>query len=140
MENPKQNPATYYDVYWVESAGMPRNHVAIFVETHEIGPATGYNFQVSGNIQQGMYHNHRHGKKPEEDEASAFVSKRFLGRVSRATYDGGKFRQVCDQIEPPPKQFEGPRRSFLGKKLVRCSEWAEDAVKKLTSEGILSAA
>lgn len=138
MADSKRDQATHYDVYWVESAGMPRNHVAIFVETHELGPGTGHCFQVSGNIQQGMYHNHRFGKKPEEDEQSAFISKRFLGKVSRADYANGKFQQVCDQIEPPPKQFEGPKRLFAGKKLIRCGEWAEDAVEKLRSEGILS--
>lgn len=138
MANSKPDQAPCYDVFWVESAGMPINHVAIFVETHELGPGTGHSFQVSGNIQQGMYHNHRLGKKPEEDEQSAFISKRFLGRVSRAVYDNGNFRQVCDLVEAPPKQFEGPKRLFPGQKLIRCGEWAEDAVKKLRSEGILT--
>jgi hypothetical protein len=40
-----------YLVYLVTSAGLPRDHVAIFVEAHELGRGTGY--QVSGNIQQG---------------------------------------------------------------------------------------
>ncbi|KIW16226.1 hypothetical protein PV08_06277 [Exophiala spinifera] len=139
MANSKPDQAPFYDVYWVESAGMPRNHVAIFVETHELGPGTGHNFQVSGTIQLGMYHNHRPGKKPEEDEQSAFVSKRLLGRVPRAVYDDGTFRQVCDRVEPPPKQFEGAKRLFPGRRLIRCGEWAEDAVGQLKSEGILLA-
>jgi hypothetical protein len=117
---------------------MPRNHVAIFVETHELGPNTGHNFQVSGNIQQGMFLNHRSGKKPEEDGQSPFFSKTFLGKVSREVYNNGTFRQVCDQVEAPPKQFEGPKRLFPKQKLRRCGEWAEDAVKKLKSEGILN--
>lgn len=138
MENSKPDQGPCYDVFWVESAGMPRNHVAIFVETHELGSGTGHNFQVSGNIQRGMYHNHRPGKKPEEDEQSAFISKRLLGRVSRADYDNGNFRQVCDLVEAPPKQFEGPKRLFPGQKLRRCVEWAEDTINKLRSEGILA--
>ncbi|OAP54430.1 hypothetical protein AYL99_11531 [Fonsecaea erecta] len=137
MADSKSDQSTTYNVFWVESAGMPLNHVAIFVETHELGPGSGHNFQVSGSIQLGMFHNHRPGKRPEEDEQSAFVSKRLLGTVSRAVYDDGTFRRVCDQVEPPPKQFNGPKKMFPGKKLVRCVEWAEDAIKKLTWEGIL---
>jgi hypothetical protein len=133
---PDQTPC--YEVFGVESAGLPMNHVAIFVETHELGSSTGHGFQVSGNIQQGMWHNPRPGKKPEEDEQSAFISKRILGIVSRAVYDNGTFRQVCDLVEAPPKQFEGPKRLFPGQKLIRCGEWAEDTVKKLRSEGILA--
>lgn len=128
----------YYNVYWVESSGMPRNHVAIFVETHESGLDTGHNFQVSGNIQQGMYHNHRPGKKPEEDEQSAFFSKRVIGKPPKSVYDDGQFRRVCDLVEPPPKQFNGPQRLVpRSKPLRRCGEWAGEAVKRLRSEGIL---
>jgi hypothetical protein len=43
-----------YLVYLVTSAGLPRDHVAIFVETHELGRGTGYIYQVYGNIQQGQ--------------------------------------------------------------------------------------
>ena len=137
MADSKPDEAPHYDVFWVESTGMPRNHVAIFVETHELGPSTGHLFQVSGNIQQGMYHNHRPGKKPEEDEKSPFFSKRPIGRVSTAVYDDGNFRRVCDLVEAPPKQFNGPKRLFPGQKLVRCGEWAEDAIEKLKMEAIL---
>merc|ERR1711939_750346 len=104
MTNWKPDQAPHYDVFWVESAGMPINHVAIFVETHELGPNTGHIFQVSGSIQGGMYHNHRPGKKPEEDEQSAFISKRL----------------------------------FPGQKLIRCGEWAEDAIKMLRMDGVLA--
>ncbi len=138
MTNWKPDQAPHYDVFWVESAGMPINHVAIFVETHELGPNTGHIFQVSGSIQGGMYHNHRPGKKPEEDEQSAFISKRFLGRVSRAVYDDGDFRRVCNLVDAPPKQFNGPKRLFPGQKLIRCGEWAEDAIKKLRMDGVLA--
>lgn len=85
-----------------------------------------------------MYHNHRPGKKPEEDEQSAFASKRLLGRVSREAYDAGKFRQVCNLVEPPPKQFNGPKKLFPGQKLIRCVEWAEKAIEELKSEGVLT--
>ncbi|KIW25598.1 uncharacterized protein PV07_08764 [Cladophialophora immunda] len=134
--NPDQ--AQHYDVLCVESAGLTaQNHVAIFVETHELGPGTGHIYQVSGSIQLGMFHSYRPGKKPEEDEQSVFVSKRVLGRVSKAVYDDGTFRRVCDSVAPPPKQFNGPKRLFPGTKLIRCGEWAQEALEKLKLEGIL---
>lgn len=119
------------------SVGIPINHEAIFVETHESGVGTGHIFQVSGNIQQGMFHNHHRGSRPEEDETSVFVSKSYLGKVRRTDYDNGCFRDVCDNMEPPPKQFDGPKRLFPGKKLRRCGEWAKDVAQKLREENIL---
>lgn len=131
-----QSHASYL-VYLVTSAGMPLDHIAIFVETHELGPGTGHIYQVSGSIQQGMFHNHRPGDRPEEDRNSAFVGKALLGKVNVADYGNGRFRQICDGLQPPPKQFDGPKRLFPGKKLRKCGEWAQDAVERLKEEGVL---
>lgn len=84
-----------------------------------------------------MFHNHRPGKRPEDDEQSAFVSKRPLGRVRKQVYDDGTFQRVCDGVEPPPKQFDGVKRLVPKTKLVRCGEWAGMVVARLMGEGVL---
>lgn len=135
----------FFNVYMITSLGMPRNHEAVFVETHhpekekekDSSSGKGYIFQVSGNIQQGMYHNHHAGTKPEEDKTSVFVSKEFLGRVARRDFHEGRFRRVCDGVEAPLKQFDGHKRLFPGVRLRRCGEWAREVVKKLREENIL---
>ncbi|EHK98006.1 hypothetical protein M7I_6241 [Glarea lozoyensis 74030] len=55
-----------YNVYLVSSSGLPMDHHAIFIETHESGPKTGYIYQVTGNIQTGMVHGHRQSDIPED--------------------------------------------------------------------------
>jgi hypothetical protein len=134
---PPTATSKHYLVYMVTSIGMPRNHIAIFVETHESGPGTGYIYQVSGNIQQGMFHNHRPGARPEEDKDSFFLSKELLGQVSKQRYDDGEFKRVCDSIGPPPKQFDGRKKIDPNKPLRRCGEWAEDGVNKLREVALL---
>ena len=137
MEDLQLMNGDFHLVYLVTSAGMPCDHVALFVETHELGPGTGHTYQVSGNIQQGMYHNHHPGERPEEDRYLAFITKNLLGKVKVVDHDRGRFRQICDGLEPPPKQFDGPKRLFAGKKLRRCGEWAKDAIERLKEMGVL---
>ena len=84
-----------------------------------------------------MFRNYRPGLIPEEDQHSPFISRRLLGKVASALYDSGRFKQICDEIEPPVKQFNGVKRLFTGKGLRRCGEWAADVVKKLEEDGIL---
>jgi len=45
----------WQNVYLVDSAGMPRDHLAIVVETDLPTAGAGFSFQVSGSIQQGTF-------------------------------------------------------------------------------------
>jgi hypothetical protein len=126
-----------YKVYKVISVGMPIDHVAIFVETNNAEAGHGYNYQVSGSIKQGMYHSHRPGPKPEDDKDSFFMSKELLGVVSKAAHDDGKFKDICNAVDPPPKQFNGPKRIDPSVPLWRCGEWVTKAIHKLREEGVL---
>jgi hypothetical protein len=120
-----------YNVYLISYLGAPRDHHAIFVETNP--DLSGYIFQVSGDIQNGMYFNHKSAKKPEE--SASFVSKEYLGKVSKAQYD--QIQTTVETIEPPKKQFNGPRRINPQEPLRRCQEWTKDAIQALKDAGIL---
>jgi hypothetical protein len=76
-------------------------------------------------------------KRPEEDRNSAFIAKNLMENVRDADYDKGRFRQICDGLEPPPEQSDGPRRLLPGRKLRRCGEWTDDAIENLKREGVL---
>lgn len=97
-----------YTVYSVSYSGIPLDHVAIFVETHENDPMTSFIYHVSGSIQQGKYHDHKPTKKPED--ATTFVEKEILGKVSHANY--GFIRAICDSVPPPKKQFCGAKKTL----------------------------
>jgi hypothetical protein len=127
----------YYSVYQVDSAGMPRDHLAIFIETNLPTIGSGFNFQVSGSVQQGMFLNHRPGPRPEDDEGSAFIAKQLIGRVKAEDFDSGRLRDLCDGVPPPEKQFDGPKRLFPAKKLRMCREWVHEVVQVLKKDGVL---
>lgn len=40
-------------------------------------------------------------------------------------------------IQPPKKQFDGPRRRYLDEPIRRCQEWTAEAIQALTSAGVL---
>ena len=124
-----------YNVYLVEYSGWQRNHHVIFVETHEDGEKSGYIYQVSGNIQQGMSYEHKKAKRPENSKT--YDCKRLLGTVTIANYP--YIRGICDSIPPPKKQFNGTRQLYPNEPLRRCQEWTAEAIQALTSQGILQA-
>ena len=95
-----------YNVYRVSYQGVPRDHQAIFIETNE--DKSGFIYQVSGNIQSGMNHDHKRAKRPED--SASYVSKNYLGTISHANYL--RVEGICNAIEPPKKQFDGPKRLF----------------------------
>lgn len=122
-----------YPVYLVSSLGSPRNHHAIFVET---GPdLSGYTFQVTGNIQNGMSFEHKHSEKPED--SLEFLSKSHLGKVSEANYP--RIKSILEAIPAPAKQFQGPKRIDPSAPLRRCQEWTAEAIEVLKTEGVLEA-
>ena len=120
-----------YKVYLVSYEGIPREHHAIFFETEE--DESGSIYQVSGNIQEGMKHDHKKAKKPEN--SATFVSKEYLGTTSHANYS--LVEEICNNIEAPKKQFERARRLYPNEPLRRCQEWTKDAIQALKSSGVL---
>jgi hypothetical protein len=120
-----------YNVYRVAYAGLPRDHHAIFVEMND--DQSGHIFQVVGDIQNGMTHGHKPGKRPEE--SATYQGKVLIGKVSVANYS--RIKPICDAIPPPKKQFEGPRRLYPGEPIRRCQEWTKEAVEALAAEGVL---
>ena len=88
--------------------GMPRNHHCIFVETHEDGPKTGYVYQVTGNIQTGMIHEHRKAEQPGISNNFSGV-KRLIGTVTSKNYVN--IRSAVNSV-PPPKSNLTERRRY----------------------------
>lgn len=117
-----------YQVFLVSYAGVPRDHHAIFVETNS--DKTGQIFQVTGDIQNGMTYESKPGKRPED--SASFLKKELLGTVSTSNYP--RINNVCSQIPPPAKQFNGPKRIDPSIPLRRCQEWTQEAVEYLTGE------
>ncbi|KKZ64411.1 hypothetical protein EMCG_09599 [[Emmonsia] crescens] len=121
-----------YNVYLIISTGMPRDHHALFVESN---PATGsgHIYQVTGNVQNGMVFEDKPSEPP--DQQPTFHSKTLLGTV-RGDYEKA-FKDVCLGTEPPKKQFDGPRRLYPTDPIRRCQEWAAEAIRALSSAGVL---
>ena len=113
---------------------MPRNHHCIFVETHEDGPKTGYVYQVTGNIQTGMIHEHRKAEQPEISNNFGGL-KRLIGTVPSNNYVN--IRIAVNSIPPPKKQFDGPKKIYPNEPLRRCQEWTNEAIQTLIDRGIL---
>lgn len=122
-----------YKAYLITSLGAPRDHHAIFIETHEDG--SGHIFQVTGNIQAGMTLGHRPGMKPEDEVG--YVDKTYLGAVSTENYT--RVEEIVDGVEVPTKQFDGPKRLDPKTPLRRCNEWAAEAIEALRGAGVLEA-
>jgi hypothetical protein len=130
--------AGLYRVYHVTSESFPRQHKAIFVETHESGPGTGHLYQVVGSVAApgGMQPGYRPEVKPEECITCPFVSKELLGVVSKTAYES-KFEDICDEVERPKQQYRLSKRLFPAEKVRRCGEWVDDAVRLLRQQDVL---
>jgi len=92
-----------FNVYLVDFMGMPRNHHGIFVETHEDGDKTGYLYQVTGNIQTGMIHEHKKAKQPEMSNSFGGL-KQLIGTVTPNNYV--YIRSVVNGVPPPKKTIQ----------------------------------
>jgi hypothetical protein len=80
-----------------------------------------------------MKHDHKRAKKPEH--SATFLSKVHLGTTSHAKYP--LVQTICNNIEPPKKQFERATRLYPNEPIRRCQEWTADAIQALKSGGIL---
>lgn len=127
---------SYYKVYVAASAGMPRDHHSLFVETNDPNPGAGHISQVTGNIQNGMTFEDKSLLVSPEEEDPSFISKLKIGSVSQNDFPD-TFRNVCLSVEPPKKQFDGPKRLFPREPLRRCQEWTADAKKALGEAEVL---
>lgn len=117
--------------YLVSSAGLPRDHHAIFIEMND--DLSGHVFQVTGNIQNGMTYEDKPSKKPED--SATYQGKELIGKIAAA--DFARIKPTCQSIPAPKKQFEGPRRLYPNEPLRRCQEWTQEAVNALVDAGIL---
>jgi len=108
-----------FNVYLVDCMGMPRNHHVIFVETHEDGDKTGYLYQVTGNIQTVMIHEHRKAKQPEIPNSFGGL-KQLIGTFTPNNYV--HIRSVVNGVPPPKKQFNGLKKIYPNDPLRRCQE------------------
>nr|KMM69071.1 hypothetical protein CPAG_05394 [Coccidioides posadasii RMSCC 3488] len=122
-----------YTVYRVAYSGLPRDHHTIFVETCEEGPETGRLFHVSGDIQNGMFFENKPVRKP--DESATFISKERIGSVTHDNYS--RVLTTCENIPPPKKQFQGPKRLYPDEPLRRCQEWTAEAIQALIDTQVL---
>lgn len=122
-----------YPAYLLKTTGLPRNHHSLFIQTSPSG--SGFIYLVSGNIQTGMFFNHKQSSIPL-DEAD-FLSMTQIGCVSVQGFEKGRMKQVVESVEEPKKQFEGARRLFPREPLRRCQEWMAEVIARLGNEGVL---
>ena len=120
-----------YKVYLVAYVGAPRDHHAIFFETES--DESGFIYQVVGDIQNGMRHDHKRAKRPED--SASFVSKTYLGTTFPANYS--LVEAICNNIEPPKKQFNGGKRLYPTEPLRRCQDWTAEAIEALKVAEVL---
>lgn len=123
-----------YNVYLVSYQGMPRNHHAIFVETHEDGENTGFLYQVSGNIKSGMKCQHRKEIQPELSDSFAGL-KQLIGTVTITNHP--QLYTIVETVPAPKKQFEGAKMTYPREPLRRCQEWTGEAIQALIECGVL---
>jgi len=109
----------------------PRDHHAIFIETAADG--TGYIFQVTGDIQNGMKYECKESRKPEA--SGSFSTKTPLGEIAATDWD--RIGELCSSIPPPKKQFQGPKRLYPKEPLRHCQDWTQEAIQALTTAGVL---
>ncbi|KAK2735810.1 hypothetical protein FQN55_001992 [Onygenales sp. PD_40] len=121
-----------YKVYLVISAGLPRDHHALFIET-DPNTLSGHIYQVTGNVQNGMAFEDKPGEPPEQQPT--FQGKKLIGTVPKENEKA--FKDVCLGLEPPKKQFDGPKRLYPGEPIRRCQEWTTEAIRALVSSGVL---
>jgi hypothetical protein len=63
-----------------------------------------------------------------------FHNKVYLGRV--AEENNAKIKGICEDMAPPAKQFDGPRRIGPGVPLRRCQERTREVIEVLERERV----
>ncbi|KAK5994836.1 hypothetical protein PT974_03222 [Cladobotryum mycophilum] len=119
-------------LFLVESIGAPRNHRALFVRLDE-SKGNGRQFQVKGNIQDGMMYESKEVDRPES--SIEYIGMSQLGWVTNS--DLQRIEEICRSNPPPKKQFDGPRRIDPKTTLKCCQECTTETIRLLESEGIL---
>ena len=112
-----------YAVYLVIYAGMPRDQNAIFVEENEDESRRLYH--VEGDIQNGMHYRVETAMKPEN--SASFQNKTRIGTITAA--NESRIKEICGNIPPPKKQFQGGKRWYPAEPLRRCQEWTAGAIQ-----------
>ncbi len=104
-------PSDTYTIYLGVYNGMPRDHHAIWVDTgakRDLPNGKSVNvgeiIQVTGNIQQGMSFQVKNGVDPEESNEGKEKIK--IGTIRKNDLE--RLKQICSQLPPPSKQFNGP--------------------------------
>jgi hypothetical protein len=131
-----QNPSPHkeYRVFHIYYHGSPRDHQAIFVETHENGKDSGHQYHVIGSILNGMEYNNRMAVRPEDN--AEVHEKHQIGNVKQS--DLAQLEVICRGIEVPSRQMDlRGRKLDNSKPLRRCGEWTVDAINELQRQGIL---
>ena len=72
-----------YKAYILTFMSMPRNHIALFIET-DPGTRKGHILQVTGNIQEGMEYEHESTFDPASDPT--FDTFKYVRIVAMADY------------------------------------------------------
>lgn len=129
----KMSTDTTYPVYLLSEIGAPRDHHSLFVLTSP-STQTGFKYQVSGNIQIGMFFNHKTSSPSQDIEV---LSQELIGQVSKEIYDSGRWRELIESVEAPGKQFDGPKRLVRIGEVRRCQEWTREVIELLRKEGAL---
>lgn len=129
-----------YDVYLGIYAGLPRDHHAIWIDTGNTkqlpdgrAVAAGVLVQVKGNIQSGMTFDVKNAVDPTISLEGK--GKRKIGTIKKN--DLQRLIQICQNLSPPPKQFNGPKRINPNKPLYRCQDWTAEAIQLLIDDGVL---
>lgn len=122
-----------YTFHLVESLGNgERNHHALFLQLSE-NDATGQQFQVTGDIQNGMIYESNANTRPES--SPTFLGMTKLGTISPSNLH--RIDDICRSNPPPAKQFNGPRRTDPKRPLRRCQEWTAETIRLLQEQRVL---
>jgi hypothetical protein len=127
-----QPPSMRYPVYLITSLDTPRNTTSLFVETED--DESGFTFRVSVDADCGVYVDHVASDRPEDDET--FLYKTCVGNVADEDY--ARMHEIVAAVPASLKQFDRPDHTYPGIPLRRWSDWAEDALRALREEGVLT--
>ncbi|KAJ9655535.1 hypothetical protein H2198_005626 [Neophaeococcomyces mojaviensis] len=75
----------------------------------------------------------KNGIDPEESNEGKEKIK--IGTIKKNDLE--RLKQICSQVPPPPKQFNGPKRIDPSRPLYHCQSWTTDAIQRLIDAGVL---
>lgn len=119
---------------WLTLWACQETTTAFLLKIMRMDKRTGYLYQVSGNIQTGMIHDHKKTKQPEASNSFDGL-KQLIGSVTHNNYV--HICSIVNGIPPPKKRFDGPKKIYPKEPLKLCQEWTNEAIQALTDHGIL---